>query len=198
MLANDESETLPPIILGLFYCAFILHCCGEFVWTEGVWKNGKRRSGTPLSLWLWPSKSHADIEYRTNASIYYLNMLHYHYASHHQSHNLLLTHAHTMWSVLMKRLHKATQRQKNIKPWNTEREFIPMSSSSINVIDCVWVKRNMGDNTETFWTRPRSTQACHSWHALMYSHCIDNLENSKEGGLQETCEIRAKYHNNIL
>lgn len=68
---------------------------------EGVCKDEKRTSGTSSSLPLWPSKSHAVIEYRTNASIYYLNMLHYHYISpsQYRSCSLSLTYTHSKNTV---------------------------------------------------------------------------------------------------
>ncbi len=105
---------------------FLLYCKAVgAVWMKGVWKNEERRSGTSPSL--WPSKSHAVIEYKTNASIYYLNMLHYHYASpsQYRAHSLSLTYTHTvqthaqtwqcyppMQDLMMKCLRTAGQREK--------------------------------------------------------------------------------------
>lgn len=89
------NTMLSPVVKGLV--STILQCCRDCVWMKGVWKNEERRSGTSPSLRLWPSKSHAVIEYRTNASIYYLNMLHYHYASPslYRSCSLSLSHTHS-------------------------------------------------------------------------------------------------------
>ena len=90
--AEPYNTMLSPVVKGLVCTT--LQGCGDCVWMKGARKNEERRSGTSPSLRLWPSKSHAVIEYRTNASIYYLNMLHYHYASLPLSITLAVSHSH--------------------------------------------------------------------------------------------------------
>lgn len=83
-------------------------------------------------------------------------------------------------------VHAAGQRNRN---WEEERvreydtkEFVLMSNCSLSLSLCsvLCVKRFGGDNTETSWTRARSTHARHRWHLLIHAHSAGNLVHSSK------------------
>lgn len=198
VLHKNDSIAARNVMVLKGHISLMLQCCRDSVWMEGVWKKDERRSGTSPSLRLWPSKSHALIEYRTNASIYYLNMLHYHYASLSQSlsksriytlKNRTRRHAEMLWCLSVQLLVCActlqvweieTERKKEWESMTQKSLSLWVTVLSPSLCSVLCVKRFGGDNTETSWTRARSTHARHRWHLLIHAHSAGNLVHSSK------------------